>query len=104
MNRHIAPLIGLLALLTACSADLLNANSSPAYAKGYQDGCANGSSTASNANGMFVRDESRYLNDPEYARGWRTGNRMCNGDHFNANPNDPMEPIQIDGMGGTYGR
>lgn len=94
----------LLVLLNGCSEDWLRGNSSPAYADGYRDGCANGSSTASNRTDTFVRDDQRYLNDPEYARGWRSGNRECDGENLMYNPNDAMEPIQVDGPQGVYGR
>lgn len=94
----------LLVLLNGCSEDWLRSNSSPAYAAGYRDGCSNGTSTASNQNGIVVRDDQRYLNDPEYARGWRSGDRECDGENFMYNPNDPMEPIQVDGPQGVYGR
>lgn len=93
-----------LLLLTGCSEDWLRGNSSPPYADGYRDGCANGTSTASNQNGAFVRDDPRYLNDPEYARGWRSGDRECDGENLMYNPNDAMEPIQVDGPQGVYGR
>lgn len=97
-------ILGMIALLNGCSLDVLGTNSSPAYADGYRDGCANGSSIASNINGIVVRDEQRYLNDSEYARAWRAGNRKCNGDNFRSNPNDPMQPIDIDGIQGGYER
>ena len=46
-----------LVLFAGCSQDQLLQNASPAYAAGYRDGCQNGTSTASNKTGAFVRDE-----------------------------------------------
>jgi hypothetical protein len=83
--------------LTACWEGFLRETSSPAYAAGYQDGCRNGSSTASNATGEFIRNEARYRVEPDYAAGWRNGNRNCNGQNFSVNPTNPMEQIDIDG-------
>lgn len=96
--------LGLSALLNGCSEELLRATSSPAYADGYRDGCSSGSARASNLNDALVRDEQRYLNEPDYARAWRAGNRECDGEGFRSNPNDPMQPIQIDGPQGVYER
>lgn len=104
MSARLLFLIGISALLNGCSLDVLRTNSSPAYADGYRDGCATGSSIASNINGLVVRDEQRYLKDAEYARAWRAGSRKCNGGSFRANPNDPMQPIDIDGIQGAYER
>lgn len=95
---------GLCAFLNGCSEELLRSNSSPAYADGYRDGCSSGAARASNLNDAFVRDEQRYLNDPEYARAWRAGDRTCDGESFRTNPNDPMQTIQIDGPQGVYER
>ncbi len=105
MNTRLIFSLGLLALLGGCSEEFLRSNSSPAFADGYKAGCENGTSTASNKTGEFVRDDRRYLADDEYARGWRSGNQSCNGVGFNANPNDPMQPIDIDGPQtiGEYG-
>ena len=105
MNTRLIVSLAALPFLTSCSEEFLRSNSSPAYADGYKAGCENGTSTASNKTGEFVRDEKRYLAEDEYARGWRAGDRSCNGVGFNANPNDPMQPIDIDGPQsmGEYG-
>lgn len=97
MNTRIIHLLMTGLILTACSEEILRSNSSPSFADGYQDGCKSGSSTASNLTGQFVRNETRYANDPEYASGWRNGDRECDGQHFNVNPTNPMEPVDIDG-------
>ena len=95
--RATALTIALLATLSGCGEEFLRATSSPAFADGYQDGCTNGSSTASNLTGQSVRDEKRYKADPEYAKGWQDGNRACNGGDLRSNPNHPREPITVEG-------
>lgn len=102
MNNRTLLALGLAALINGCGEDFLRETSSPGFADGYRSGCDNGSSTASNKTGQFVRDDKRYLNDAEYARGWRAGNRECDGENFKANPNDPLQPIEIDGPQGVY--
>ena len=105
MNFRLVLLLTQFAFLGACSESFLLSNSSPAYADGYKAGCENGTSTASNLTGEFVRDEKRYLKDEEYANGWRAGNRVCGGVNYSGNPNDSMQPIEIDGPQtiGEYG-
>lgn len=103
LTRRLTPLL-LSMLLTACSEEFLRSTSSSAFADGYKAGCDNGTAAASNKTGAFVRDEQRYLNDPEYGRGWRSGNRACDGENFKFNPNDSMQPVEIDGPMGVYDR
>ncbi len=102
LTRRLTPL--LLLMLNACGEEFLRSTSSPAFADGYKAGCDNGTATASNKTGAFVRDEQRYLNEPEYARGWRSGNQECNGENLKFNPNDSMQPLEIDGPMGVYDR
>lgn len=102
MSHTRLALITLLSLTTACGQEFMLSHSSPSFADGYRAGCQNGTSNASNKTGEFVRDEKRYETDSEYAHGWRNGNRECNGDSFRGNPNDPLQPIEIDGVGGVY--
>lgn len=83
--------------LAACGEETIRATASSAYADGYRDGCKNGSSNASNLTGVGVKDEKRYLADPEYASGWRNGNRTCDGQNLIVNPTNPMEQVDIDG-------
>lgn len=106
MNARLLPMmIALSALMGGCSESFLRSNSTPAYGDGYKAGCENGTSTASNQTGEFVRDEKRYLNEEEYANGWRAGNRVCGGVNYSGNPNDTMQPIEVDGPQtiGEYG-
>ncbi len=84
------------AALTGCGEKALRSGSSQAYADGYNDGCANGSFRASNLTGQFVRDEARYHSEPDYATGWSDGDRECDGESLRANPNSPMEQIDIE--------
>ena len=97
MRKRAALPIALLIALGGCGEDFIRATSSPGFADGYKDGCANGSSTASNKTGQFVRDEKRYNANPEYTRGWQYGNRKCNGENFQINPNNPQDPVLIEG-------
>jgi len=91
-------------MMTACSEEFLRSTSSTSFGDGYKAGCENGTSMASNKTREFVRDDQRYLNDPDYARGCRSGNQECNGDNFKFNPNDSMQPVEIDGPMGVYDR
>jgi hypothetical protein len=83
--------------LTGCGEGMPRLGSSQAYLDGYEDGCANGSSTAGNLSGQLIRNEARYNSEPDYATGWSNGNRECNGENLRVNPNNPMEQIDIDG-------
>lgn len=87
--------------LGGCSESSLRGTASPPYDAGYRDGCQTGTSKASNLTGVVVRDEARYLADPEYASGWRNGERNCNGQNLSTSPTDPMQPVDVDGP--TYG-
>ena len=64
--------LGLLGLLLiSCSQEFVLSNSTPSFAEGYRAGCKSGSSVASNMTGEIIKDDKRYLNDAEYASGWR---------------------------------
>ncbi len=89
-------LTAMLATLTGCGEGMLRSGSSPAYLDGYNDGCANGSSRAGNLAAQVIRDEARYNAESDYAVGWANGNRECDGESFRANPNNTMEPIEIE--------
>lgn len=88
-----------LSSLAGCGEGFLRPESSPAYVDGYNDGCTNGSNTAGNLTGQFVRDEARYNAEPDYAQGWLNGNRECNGAILRGNPNNTLEPIEIESPG-----
>ncbi|NBS16270.1 MAG: hypothetical protein EBT06_00955 [Gammaproteobacteria bacterium] len=95
-------LLGLL-LISGCSQEFVLSNSTPSFAEGYRAGCKSGSSVASNMTGEIIKDDKRYLNDAEYATGWREGDRACHASGSKVNPNQPMEQIEIDGpLGGVY--
>lgn len=97
MRSKILPIGLLVCLLQACGDEWLRQAATPAFTDGYGDGCRNGSSTASNLTGEFIRNEARYRSEPDYARGWQDGNRTCNGEALNENPYQPLEPVDIDG-------
>lgn len=82
--------------LAGCGEGLLRLESSPAYVDGYNDGCTNASSAASNLTGQFVRNDARFNAEPDYAQGWLSGNRNCSGEALPADPNT-LEPIDLDG-------
>jgi hypothetical protein len=94
--KKLMVLVAILSALAACGDQFLRAGSSQAYLDGYNDGCTNGSSTASNLTGQFTRNEARYNSEPDYASGWLNGNRECNGENLRANPNNPLEQIDLD--------
>jgi hypothetical protein len=91
--KALSLLLPLFALLAGCANGLAPLDSTKSYADGYNDGCSSGSSAASNMTGRQVRNEARYTSDPEYASGWRNGQRGCDGDNLRANPNNPMEQV-----------
>jgi hypothetical protein len=94
--NHLITVFSLL-ILTGCSESLLKYTSTPGYADGYKEGCQNGTEAASNLTGQKVRNNKRYYSEPEYAKGWQAGNRECNGSNFRQNPNNPMQPIDLNG-------
>ena len=97
MHRLSSTLTFMVILLSGCGEEFLRKTSSSGFDQGYKAGCANGSNTASNMTHQTVRDDQRYLNDAEYARGWRAGNRECNGQNFSRNPNDSTQPVDVYG-------
>ena len=88
--------VSLLIPLSGCSDPLLR-NATPAFADGHKDGCASGSDGATDRAGLLVRDSKRYNADAEYTRGWQLGNRECSGRNLNANPGNPLEPVNEEG-------
>ncbi len=97
-------LLVLLIAFSGCSQEFVLSNATPSFRDGYKDGCQTGTAKASNLTGTVVQDQKRYLEDTEYARGWRNGKRQCNYDDARKNPNDTLEPITEDGVSGYYDR
>jgi hypothetical protein len=76
--------IGLAAvLLAACTSTedaLIQRGLSPAYAAGYDHGCASGQVAGGGLFGQTQKDESRYSSDSEYTKGWDAGFAKCKRD------------------------
>jgi hypothetical protein len=84
--------------LVGCGDALIRQTSTPAYADGYKEGCDNSSSASSRLTTKTrVRNDKRYFGEPEYMKGWDAGNRECNGGNFLQNPNNPLQPIDLNG-------
>ena len=49
----------------------------PAYAEGYDDGCASGKDAAGGLFAETRQDIDRYGSDDQYARGWSDGFEKC---------------------------
>jgi hypothetical protein len=91
-------LIPLLATGCAEPEPIIKADTTPAFADGYRDGCASGSAATLQSLAKAVKDEARYNADPDYAVGWQNGNRECDGGSLDENPNNPMEQIDTFGQ------
>lgn len=80
-----------LALLSGCETtheQLLKQGYPPAFADGFDDGCASGRQAAGAINGEFRKNVPRYLKDPQYAEGWSDGFRQCQAMLENQDRND----------------
>jgi hypothetical protein len=83
MNRLQAPLAALIAgvALAACTStrDALVARGyAPAYAEGYEDGCASGKADAGGLVAQAQQDQQRYAaSDSDYAKGWDAAFAKC---------------------------
>jgi hypothetical protein len=77
-------LVLLVTLLAACSSvqeSLVERGYSPAYAQGYEHGCASGKAAAGGLLAQAQQDESRYQDSAsEYAQGWDAGYAKCRSD------------------------
>jgi hypothetical protein len=73
----------MLVTLAACVSErdaLIEQGFAPAYAEGYDDGCASGSAAAG---GLFAeprKDAGRYATDTQYTQGWDAGFAKCQRD------------------------
>ena len=73
----------MLVTLAACVSErdaLIEQGFAPAYAEGYDDGCASGSAAAG---GLFDdprKDAERYATDTQYTQGWDAGFAKCQRD------------------------
>jgi hypothetical protein len=66
------------AACTSTTEGLIERGYPPAYADGYDHGCASGKATAGGLFDEAQKDESRYqASDSEYAQGWDAGYAKC---------------------------
>jgi len=84
-RRWQAPLAALAAALAlvACTSTrdaLIEQGFPPAYAEGYDAGCASGKAAAGSTFHSASKDDSRYVADSQYARGWDAGFAQCERD------------------------
>jgi hypothetical protein len=67
--------------VAACSStteELIERGYPPAYAEGYEQGCASGKAAAGGLFAQAQKDESRYQDsDSQYAQGWDAGYAKC---------------------------
>ncbi|WP_397459837.1 hypothetical protein AB3464_20715 [Pseudomonas asplenii] len=73
-------LLGVLLVLAGCESThdhLLMQGYPPAFADGFDDGCASGRQAAGVITGQFRKNVPRYLHEREYSTGWDDGFRQC---------------------------
>lgn len=71
-----------LIVLSACgppSEELIaqDANVSPSYRQGFDDGCHSGRQAAGSLFDLFRKDLNRFNSDRDYAQGWSDAYRVC---------------------------
>ena len=67
-----------LAACTSVQEGLVGRGYDPAYAEGYDHGCASGKATAGGLFAQAQKDQERYADsDSEYAQGWDAGYAKC---------------------------
>ncbi|MGH6917495.1 MAG: hypothetical protein ACREJ0_07295 [Geminicoccaceae bacterium] len=84
-SRWLSALVVVTAMaLAACTSvrdGLIERGYPPAYADGYEHGCASGKAAAGGLFDEAQKDESRYqASDSEYAQGWDAGYAKCRQD------------------------
>jgi hypothetical protein len=82
LQRALAALVATIAL-TACTSTeeaLIERGLPPAYAAGYDDGCASGNAAGGSLFSEAQKDESRYPANSQYAKGWDDGFAKCKRD------------------------
>lgn len=90
MNTHWAVLWCCL-VVAGCQSthdQLLAEGYPPAFADGFQDGCASGRQAVDALKGQYKKDLPRYLHEPSYAQGWGDGFRQCEGQLANRDVQD----------------
>jgi hypothetical protein len=72
--------VAILAGCTSTEEALIERGLPPAYAAGYDDGCASGKAAGGDLFSEAEKDESRYASDRQYAEGWDEGFAKCKRD------------------------
>ena len=83
MLRYPLPLLVVALAVTACSSPreaLIARGFPPAYAEGYDDGCASGNEAGGGLLAEARKDAGRYASDSQYAKGWDDGFAECKAD------------------------
>lgn len=97
-------LFSVVGILSGCSQNSLLANASPGFADGYRAGCKTATLEASNTARGIIKDKKRYLNEPEYQKGWDSGERGCQASHDQPNSNMPSDVYDAGGVIGPGGQ
>ena len=66
-----------LAACTSVQEGLVERGYPPAYAEGYDHGCASGKAAAGDLFEQTQKDPQRYQGESEYAQGWDAGYQKC---------------------------
>jgi hypothetical protein len=79
---HLVTLVAATALAACTSTEesLIERGLPPAYAAGYDDGCASGKAAGGDLFSEAEKDDSRYVADSQYAKGWDDGFAKCKRD------------------------
>ena len=79
LQATLAALLTALALAGCASVEetMIERGFPPAYAEGYDDGCASGNEAGGRLFGEARKDANRYATDGQYAQGWNEGFASC---------------------------
>jgi hypothetical protein len=66
-----------LAACTSTEESLIERGLPPAYAAGYDDGCASGKAAGGGLFSEAQKNDGRYAADSQYAKGWNDGFAKC---------------------------
>jgi hypothetical protein len=78
--QAVALMLGVMGLAACTSTEegLIERGYPPAYAEGFEDGCASGKAAAGGVFEQAQKDESRYQDSTsQYAQGWDAGYAKC---------------------------
>ena len=72
--------LGSALMMNGCASEgerLMREGASPAYARGYDDGCSSGKKAAGDMFSQFHKNVRLYKQDEEYRMGWNDGRQEC---------------------------